>query len=552
MPDFWSVPIATGAITDLNQQIAKGPDYSWLGNLPNSYWAGQNQRFTQNQRDVFQNGLPRDQNGNIDWSQAADRLARVGGTSQIQNVIGLGGLGQPIDLNSINPDNPNRNTGASPAPGYSQPSTSAFPPSVAAPPAQAAANNPGNIENGKFAQSQPGYVPTQGRFASFNTNDAGTAAADHLISAYGQKGVVTPNAIAARWAPAGDGNNNPQAYGAYIAQQLGVAPDAPLNLQDPAIRQRVVQAIRQFEGNGSPAQPAQPSAQPGPGAASGLVAPGTDPLTQATAYANAAAKARSVAASLPPILKYRADALNKQADAWDDRAKQIRDQIGKYNEAYTGSEAKRFGAQYDAIQTEAQRAGESQQIIDVAKGSLNDPNFYSGPAASINEKLKQWTATLGGDPNIAQPQEAFRKAISSSILDDVRSMKGTGQIRLAEINLMQRQAASSDNTPAGNRTLLEIKSRINQRAQDLSALASQYNGGRLDANFSNVIRKYDQQHPMFTPDEISNPRLLAAPDVPPAASHWSAAQMQQWRKGIGLPADAPVRLNGRYLYPKAQ
>jgi hypothetical protein len=78
MPDSWSVPIATGAITNLKEQIAKGLDYSWIGNFPEAYWQGQNQRYTQSQRDLFKKGLPT-VNGRLDLGTILQDYAKVKG-----------------------------------------------------------------------------------------------------------------------------------------------------------------------------------------------------------------------------------------------------------------------------------------------------------------------------------------------------------------------------------------------------------------------------------------------------------------------------------------
>jgi hypothetical protein len=44
MADF-TVPLATNLLGSMDPIIAKGPDLSWIGNLPNSYWAAQDQAF---------------------------------------------------------------------------------------------------------------------------------------------------------------------------------------------------------------------------------------------------------------------------------------------------------------------------------------------------------------------------------------------------------------------------------------------------------------------------------------------------------------------------
>jgi hypothetical protein len=131
-----------------------------------------------------------------------------------------------------------------PAPGVASASTSA--------PRGIRNNNPGNIEDGPFARSQPGYAGSDGRFAKFQTPEAGANASGNLLGSYGAKGINTISGIINRWAPAAD-NNNTQAYIAAVSKATGLAPNQPLNMQDPALRMKIAGAIHQYEnGTGGP------------------------------------------------------------------------------------------------------------------------------------------------------------------------------------------------------------------------------------------------------------------------------------------------------------
>lgn len=111
-------------------------------------------------------------------------------------------------------------------------------------------NNPLNIESGDFTQGQPGYSGTDGRFAKFASQDQGMSAADNLIQSYAGKGINTISGIVGRWAPPTD-NNPTGAYAATVAKAVGVDPNTPLDMSNPAIRQKIAGAMAQFE-NGRP------------------------------------------------------------------------------------------------------------------------------------------------------------------------------------------------------------------------------------------------------------------------------------------------------------
>jgi hypothetical protein len=125
-------------------------------------------------------------------------------------------------------------------------------------------NNPGNLVANNWTSSLPGYEGSDGRFAIFSTPQDGAAALDRNLQSYGAQGLSTPLQIASRWAPAGDGGNDPSAYAGVIAKNLGVGVNDPIDLNDPAQRARVGSAISLMENGRA-------------GAGSGLASAGPDP-----------------------------------------------------------------------------------------------------------------------------------------------------------------------------------------------------------------------------------------------------------------------------------
>lgn len=114
-------------------------------------------------------------------------------------------------------------------------------------------NNPGNIEDGAFAQSLPGYAGSDGRFAVFESAEAGAQAAPRLLQSYVSRGFNTPNKIINRWAPPSD--NNPTAdYAQYVAQRVGIGPDDVVTEDQIPL---IAQAISEFENGNHVATPAE-------------------------------------------------------------------------------------------------------------------------------------------------------------------------------------------------------------------------------------------------------------------------------------------------------
>ena len=122
-------------------------------------------------------------------------------------------------------------------------------------------NNPLNMEASPFTQAQPGYQGSDGRFGRFGTMDEGYAAADKLLQGYGKRGINTVGGVINRWAPPSDGNPV-SAYAGSVAKAAGLDPNTPIDLNDPAIRQKILPAMAQFENGravpmGQPQNPMQ-------------------------------------------------------------------------------------------------------------------------------------------------------------------------------------------------------------------------------------------------------------------------------------------------------
>jgi hypothetical protein len=138
-------------------------------------------------------------------------------------------------------------------------------------------NNPGNIIASPFATRMGAVGADAQGFAIFPDAAAGERAAVGLLSVYGQQGLNTVEQIVGKWSPANAPGNTPAGTASYVnfvAKQLGVAPNTPLNMQDPQVLQRIAATKFQFENGGytpgaapTPAQAAAPTQAAAPAAA---------------------------------------------------------------------------------------------------------------------------------------------------------------------------------------------------------------------------------------------------------------------------------------------
>lgn len=177
--------------------------------------------------------------------------------------------------------------------------------------------------------------------------------------------------------------------------------------------------------------------------------------------------------------------------------------------------------------------------LQLAQSILRDPNNYTGIGADavLNwERVKAAWGKLTGDKSqefAAAPQELFRKIAASNVLGNLRAAtQGTGQIRLAEIHLLQQATMDPHNTVAANLALTEIAMRGAQRLSMFNDMAHDYMSGNavvdpldpkhiiapantdrngqqvgrygLDPGYDKMLASWIKQHPAFTPEETKN------------------------------------------------
>jgi hypothetical protein len=206
---------------------------------------------------------------------------------------------------------------------------------------------------------------------------------------------------------------------------------------------------------------------------------------------------------------------------------------------------------YDNMSTQAQSARKLMPNLELASTLMEDPNFSAGLLHGVKDtwqRLKDATgiATMSNAPN-----EAFDKLMAGTVLDTMKStLAGLGQVRLAEIDLLNKANGNRNNSVASNRAVLEISKRAVQKVDQLDSIAQQYVSGDevlnpitgtvmlkanidrngemsprrgLDAGFDKLARKFTLDHPSFKPEEIKNYNTLftapaekaAAPAVAP-------------------------------------
>lgn len=114
-------------------------------------------------------------------------------------------------------------------------------------------NNPGNLIPGVGKIIWNGQTGTDDQgFAIFASKDYGIRAADLNLQTYAKKGYDTVHEII--YGSSGSNGwsaTDQSAYQDYIAKNIGVDPNAHLDLTNPAVRQNVLANIFNFESGGT-------------------------------------------------------------------------------------------------------------------------------------------------------------------------------------------------------------------------------------------------------------------------------------------------------------
>lgn len=107
-------------------------------------------------------------------------------------------------------------------------------------------NNPGNIVNSKFATTN-GAVGSAGRFAVFPNEETGLQTTVKLLRSKNYVN-LTLEQVYHRWAPKGDGNNNPSVYANYVSKHSGVPLNKRIRELNNDEMMRIARAMQKFEG----------------------------------------------------------------------------------------------------------------------------------------------------------------------------------------------------------------------------------------------------------------------------------------------------------------
>lgn len=504
--------------SSIDQIIAGGAgassraNFSGFDGLADAFFKARDEQAKNDLRTAFKDGVPTDASGQPDFGAMAKTLFEKGGVDQ-----GLAAAN--VDLNRQ---------------GIQQ-----------------------NREGAVFAATgQPGGAPQQASIVSPpSVNRSATAVVAPPLNKGGAgpqgSGSPTPqggNATLAQVLTAqGFPNDQIGAMSASLARQLGMDdPTAPINTQDPQVRNVLAPAIQQFKragiGQVQPTPQGQPQGQSQPGSTAPMVptpvstqsvqpqaAPQQQPAPQQAApspFQNAVA-----AGLIPPGvdpnryvagLKYRAAALPKgpaqeliqsQVNAIDKaseltsgqrdfNASQANPKIDerlaqqKADEAHATGVAQSDIKEQDGVISAGQAARSRLATLNTISNIIStDKNMSLGFGAETSLKVKKALESIGFDVGDLSGPQAIQKL--NGLLASESAKAISPRPAQFEFKTFLTNNPGLDLDKAGNQRVIGIFSQLAKRDVDLGKLARQ---NRDDwQNWDNVVENYDKSNPIKDP-----------------------------------------------------
>jgi hypothetical protein len=471
-------------------QIINGPARA----AQQSAFQAQDQQAKNDIRDAFKNGVPTDANGQPDFAAMAKILFQKGGLDQGIAASNLGIQRQQLQMGMD------------------------------------AAARMGQMDNGGQPQ-QPALIspPSSNRNASATVapplNRGGATPSGGATPQQG--GTTIMQVLNAQGIP----NDQLGPAGASIARQLGVDdPNAPIDLNDPQVRNVIVPAIAQLKrmGVGNVVPPGQPTPPPqvvppvqgpqnvpvNPAANPGVpqVAPptGIDQSARAKiAFLTAVASNPAYPKSVQDAAKLRLQGLQSQIEPtgtmkeynlyvsqggrlpFDDWQAEV--ETGK---AASTEQAKAdIKEQQDIIADGRSAMTRLNTLNTVANIVQSDKNLTLGFGGETALKLKKALEQLGinvGDLSGAQTIEKLNAALASEAAKSVSARPAQFEFKTF---LANNPGLSLDK--AGNLRVLGIFSQLAKRDVDLGRLARANRDNWQ--NWDNVVQQYDKAHPILDP-----------------------------------------------------
>ncbi len=157
------------------------------------------------------------------------------------------------------------------------------------------------------------------------------------------------------------------------------------------------------------------------------------------------------------------------------------------------------------------QAERNTPLLKQLRQMIEDPKLTQSIGSDFSLDYNRVKALFGDKAaeRAAALMQAFDKGVSGQIVSDLKTqLQGTGQIRVAEIDLIKKASASRYNTREANRKILDLMIRANEQISGLNEATADYLAKHQDkATTAGLVKhkiEWLKEHPMMTPEEIKD------------------------------------------------
>jgi len=192
---------------------------------------------------------------------------------------------------------------------------------------------------------------------------------------------------------------------------------------------------------------------------------------------------------------------------------------------------KNFNEAVKTTQAQTRAALNLKPQLDEMTALINDPRLRQGPGSEVMNMV-DWLASALGNKGATEQygkMQAFNKTVAGSILSEMRSkLEKLGQVRVAELELLQKAAPHQYNTVAANRLILDMAKRYQAQLVEIGRLTDAYKmGARFDNNWKQtntgergtaagldaLVNRYIKDHPLYSDEEIYGNKEKGIPSL---------------------------------------
>lgn len=167
----------------------------------------------------------------------------------------------------------------------------------------------------------------------------------------------------------------------------------------------------------------------------------------------------------------------------------------------------------------------SQANLDRLGQLLQEPGVYQGTAGEKILQLKKFAKSVGIDVGEVGGAEAVQ-SISNQLALQARNPAGgagmPGSMSDSDRSYLKDMQPGLEKTPEGNRLIIDVNRKLNQRAIDVEKFRQDYikKNGRLNEGFYSALSEWSNANPLFPQGaqrgpSVSPPQSQAAPRKAP-------------------------------------